>query len=96
MSAIEYVYSAHSAFAYLGSAELARICAKYDVTLIHKPVLLSPVVEAQGSLPFHARTQAHVDYFSGVKSSDGPSIAMSRSFGPGRHITMRTTAWHLA
>ena len=65
MSVVEYVYSAHSAFAYLGSAELARICAKHDVTLIHKPVLLSPVIEAQGSLPFHARTQAHVDYFFG-------------------------------
>lgn len=65
MSLVEYVYSAHSAFAYLGSAELARICAKHDVTLIHKPVLLSPVVEAQGSRPFHARTQAHVDYFFG-------------------------------
>jgi len=35
------------------------------VTLIHKPVLLSPVVEAQGSQPFQARTQAHVDYFFG-------------------------------
>ena len=27
--------------------------------------MLSPVVEAQGSLPFAARTQAHVDYFFG-------------------------------
>ncbi len=65
MSVIEYVYSAHSAFAYLGSAELGRICAAHNVTLVHKPVLLSPVVEAQGSLPFRARTQAHVDYFFG-------------------------------
>lgn len=65
MSVIEYVYSAHSAFAYLGSAELRRICAQHDVTLVHKPVLLSPVVEAQGSQPFRARTQAHVDYFFG-------------------------------
>ncbi len=65
MSVIEYVYSAHSAFAYLGSAELYRICAEHDVTLIHKPIVLSPVVEAQGSQPFHARSQAHVDYFFG-------------------------------
>lgn len=41
------------------------LCAQYNVTLIHKPILLSPVVEAQGSLPFAARTQAHVDYFFG-------------------------------
>ena len=65
MPTIEYVYSAHSAFAYLGSAKLSDICARHDVTLIHKPILLSPVVEAQGSLSFAARTQAHVDYFFG-------------------------------
>lgn len=65
MATIEYVYSAHSAYAYLGSAELMRICAAYGAELIHKPILLTPVVEAQGSLPFRARTQAHVDYFFG-------------------------------
>lgn len=65
MIEISYVYSAHSAFAYLGSAELSRICAKHNATLIHRPILLSPVVEQQGSLPFAARTQAHVDYFFG-------------------------------
>ena len=65
MAVIEYIYSAHSAFAYLGSAELNRICSVHNVTLIHRPVLLSPVVEAQGSLAFGARTQAHVDYFFG-------------------------------
>ncbi|MEO0929292.1 MAG: DsbA family protein [Pseudomonadota bacterium] len=65
MATITYVYSAHSAFAYLGSAELMRICAKHNATLVHKPIELSPVVEAQGSQPFHARTQAHVDYFFG-------------------------------
>lgn len=65
MSVIEYVYSAHSAFAYLGSAELQKLCRDFQVTLIHKPVLLTPVVEAQGSQPFRARTQAHVDYFFG-------------------------------
>jgi 2-hydroxychromene-2-carboxylate isomerase len=65
MPKVVYVYSAHSAFAYLGSAKLAAICAQTGATLIHKPILLSPVVEAQGSLSFAARTQAHVDYFFG-------------------------------
>ncbi|MEJ8561687.1 2-hydroxychromene-2-carboxylate isomerase [Yoonia sp. GPGPB17] len=65
MPTITYVYSAHSAFAYLGSARLMALCGQYNATLIHKPILLSPVVEAQGSQPFHARTQAHVDYFFG-------------------------------
>lgn len=65
MPIIEYVYSAHSAYAYLGSAEMNRICAAHGATLVHKPILLSPVVEAQRSQPFRARTQAHVDYFFG-------------------------------
>ncbi|MEL6684134.1 MAG: DsbA family protein [Pseudomonadota bacterium] len=65
MPTITYIYSAHSAFAYLGSAHLMALCAQHNVTLIHKPILLSPVVEAQGGQPFHARTQAHVDYFFG-------------------------------
>ena len=65
MPTIEYVYSAHSAFAYLGSKRLGEICEAFGARLVHRPVLLSPVVEAQGSLPFAARTQAHVDYFFG-------------------------------
>ncbi len=65
MPEITYFYSAHSAFAYLGSARLSQICASHGATLIHRPIPLSPVVEAQGSLPFRDRTQAHVDYFFG-------------------------------
>jgi len=65
MPTIEYIYSAHSAYAYLGSAALSKICAEQGATLVHKPILLSPVVEAQRSQPFRARTQAHVDYFFG-------------------------------
>lgn len=65
MSEIEYFYSAHSAYAYLGSARLSEICAAHDVRLIHRPILLSPVVKAQRNTPFADRTQAHVDYFFG-------------------------------
>ncbi|WP_417728802.1 2-hydroxychromene-2-carboxylate isomerase [Roseovarius sp.] len=65
MQTIEYIYSAHSAFAWLGSARLMQICARHGARLIHKPINLSPVVEAAGGLPFAARTQAHVDYFFG-------------------------------
>ncbi|SDZ53195.1 2-hydroxychromene-2-carboxylate isomerase [Jannaschia faecimaris] len=65
MVQIDYYYSAHSAFAYLGSARLMEICARHDATLVHRPIPLSPVVEAQGSLAFADRTQAHVDYFFG-------------------------------
>ncbi|MEP1199115.1 2-hydroxychromene-2-carboxylate isomerase [Tateyamaria sp.] len=65
MRELIYYYSAHSAFAYLGSARVMDICARHGLTLVHRPIPLSPVVEAQGSLPFRARTQAHVDYFFG-------------------------------
>ncbi|MEM8536444.1 MAG: 2-hydroxychromene-2-carboxylate isomerase [Pseudomonadota bacterium] len=65
MAKVTYVFSAHSAFAYLGSERLAQICRQHGAQLIHKPILLSPVVEAQGGQPFAMRTQAHVDYFFG-------------------------------
>ncbi|WP_299628020.1 2-hydroxychromene-2-carboxylate isomerase [uncultured Tateyamaria sp.] len=65
MTELTYYYSAHSAYAYLGSARVMQICADHGLTLVHRPIPLSPVVEAQGSLPFRARTQAHVDYFFG-------------------------------
>lgn len=65
MTDLIYYYSAHSAFAYLGSARVMQICADHNLILVHRPIPLSPVVEAQGSLPFRKRTQAHVDYFFG-------------------------------
>lgn len=65
MVLIEYFYSAHSAFAWLGSARLMEICARHGARLVHKPIFLSPVVEAAGGLSFAGRTQAHVDYFFG-------------------------------
>lgn len=65
MAEIEYFYSAHSAFAWLGSARLMEICAQHGARLVHRPILLSPVVEAAGGLSFAGRTQAHVDCFFG-------------------------------
>lgn len=65
MPIIDYVYSAHSAFAYLGSRRLTGICEAHGVTLRHRPILLSPVIAPQGARSFAERTQAHVDYFFG-------------------------------
>ena len=65
MSQIDYFYSAHSAYAYLGAQTLYAICKAHDVALTHRPMLLSPVVEAAGGPSFAGRTQAHVDYFFG-------------------------------
>ena len=65
MPRIDYFYSAHSAYAYLGAQALYDICARQNAELIHRPITLSPVVEAAGGLSFAARSQAHVDYFFG-------------------------------
>ena len=65
MREIEYFYSAHSAYAYLGARRLGEVCADAGARLVHRPYLLSPVVEAVGSLPFASRSRAHVDYFFG-------------------------------
>jgi len=65
MAVIEYFYSAHSAYAYLGAQKLSQICSSYDCTVLHRPINLSPVVEAAGAQPFGSRSQAHVDYFFG-------------------------------
>ena len=62
---IEYFYSAHSAFAYIGARRLNEICKVHDCTLVHRPINLSPVVEAVGGRPFAGRSQAHVDYYFG-------------------------------
>lgn len=65
MTRIDYFYSAHSAYAWLGARQLYEICAVHGAKLVHRPIELSPVVEAAGGLSFAARTQAHVDYFFG-------------------------------
>lgn len=65
MSEIEYFYSAHSAYAYIGARTLMDICQRRGARLVHRPILLSPVVEAAGGLSFRGRTQGHVDYFFG-------------------------------
>lgn len=65
MAEIEYFYSAHSAFAYLGSARLMEIAAAAGRTIVHRPVNLRRVVAESGSVPFGKRTKAHVRYFFG-------------------------------
>ena len=63
-SEIQYFYSAHSAFAWLGSAELRRIAAARGVRIVHRPIDLTPVVEAVAA-PFAARSPAHLAHFFG-------------------------------
>lgn len=63
MIEIEYFYSTHSAYAYIGSKRLFEIADKHGARIIHKPIDLNPVVDATSGEPFGYRTQAHRDYF---------------------------------
>jgi 2-hydroxychromene-2-carboxylate isomerase len=65
MSEIEYFYSAHSAYAYLGSARFMEIARAAGRRIRHKPVDLRKVVPAAGAAPFRARSEAHYGYYFG-------------------------------
>ncbi|MEO1398583.1 MAG: DsbA family protein [Pseudomonadota bacterium] len=66
---IEYFYSAHSAFAYIGSARLQALVHEHGLTIHHRLIHLSPVMEASGSVAFEQRSDAHKDYFFGTEVS---------------------------
>ncbi len=65
MAEIEYYYSAHSAFAYLGSARLMEIVAAGGHTIIHKPYDLRHVLKVIKTQSFAERSKAHLDYYFG-------------------------------
>lgn len=62
---IEYFYSAHSAYAYLGAWELAEIAQAAGAQVIHRPFDFHPVIDAAGAKGFRERSEAHIDYFFG-------------------------------
>ena len=63
MSEIEYFYSAHSVFAYLGSARFMEIAHAAGRTIVHRPVDLDLVVPANGSSSFRERSSKQRAYF---------------------------------
>lgn len=65
MKTIEYFYSAHSAYAYLGHPRLLEICKAHSVSLIHRPIDLSPVILAAAGGQARKRPQMLSDYFFG-------------------------------
>ncbi len=62
---IEYFYSAHSAYAYLGASTLARIAQQTGAQVIHRPFDFMPVVQATGATGFKQRSPQHIAYFFG-------------------------------
>ena len=65
MSEIEYFYSAHSAYAYLGSARLMQIADAEGRAIAHRPIDLRRVVALTGPGPNNDRTPERRSYFSG-------------------------------
>jgi 2-hydroxychromene-2-carboxylate isomerase len=75
MSHIEYFYSTHSAFAYLGSAQLAEIARTAGRLIVQKPINLRPVMQAARGDGFGSFSVAHRVYFFGARSSVSLIIA---------------------
>lgn len=62
---VEYFYSAHSAYAYLGAPTLLRIAQDAGWQVVHRPFDFWPVLDATGIPGFKKRSAAHVEYFFG-------------------------------
>lgn len=62
---IEYYYSAHSAFAYLGAAELNRIARDTGARIVHRPMNLGQVVRAAHPDGPAKRNAANKNYYFG-------------------------------
>jgi 2-hydroxychromene-2-carboxylate isomerase len=65
MSVIEYFYSAHSAYAYLGSARLMALSGAANRRIAHRPMDLRKVVAVTGPGSTNGLTPGRRAYFSG-------------------------------
>ena len=65
MSEIEYFYSAHSAYTYLGSARLMELSRTANRRIAHRPMDLRKVVAVTGPGSTNSLTPGRRDYFSG-------------------------------
>ena len=57
-----YYYSTRSIYAHFGAQRIVDLARRFGRRLIHRPVDLSRVVPAAGSLPFDKRSTAHKAY----------------------------------
>jgi len=87
MSAIEYFYAAHSAYAYFGSARLRAIAAAAGRRIEHRPVDLDRVLEGCGSTAFKDRPLAVKEYFFNREMERWIEYRGVRSLG-------RRPTWH--
>lgn len=83
MTMIEYFYTAHSAFAYLGSARFMEIAREAGRRIDHRPIELGKVVAAGGAGSTRERSTAHRAYYFGreierwAEERDAPVIGRS-------------------
>ncbi len=64
---IDYFYSAHSVFAYLGSAHLNELARRVGARIVHYPMDLHRVMQEAGASSFRERSKAHIRYFFGTE-----------------------------
>lgn len=62
---IEYFYSTHSAYAYLGTGRLRQICNQHNRAVRHVPFDLRAALDASGHAVTGSLTSARRDYFFG-------------------------------
>ena len=62
---IDFYYSAHSAFAYIGFKRMMEIMSAHNVQLLHRPIKLATVVYASGAQQFSQRSDTHNNYYFG-------------------------------
>jgi 2-hydroxychromene-2-carboxylate isomerase len=65
MASIEYFYSAHSSYAYIGSARFIAISKARGRSITHRPMDLRQVVATTGPGPTNSLTPQRRAYFSG-------------------------------
>jgi 2-hydroxychromene-2-carboxylate isomerase len=62
---IDYYYSTRSIYAYFGAERIVALARQAGRRLVHKPIDLSRVVPASGSLAFDQRPSSHKHHFFG-------------------------------
>ncbi len=65
MADIEYFYSAHSSYTYLGSGRLMEIARANNCNIVHRPIDLDKVSDITGPGPTGGRTPERRAYFYG-------------------------------
>jgi len=62
---IDFFYSAHSAFAYIGFQRIQDICKTHNLRLKHRLIDLNAVVTASGAQDYDERSDIHKNYYFG-------------------------------